>query len=94
MISSTAFDLPEHRRQILEACSRQSMLPVRMEDLPASGDEAAAASIRLVDEADVYIGIFAHRYGYVPETNNPEQISITEMEYDRAVERGIERLIL
>jgi len=93
MISSTARDLPEHRKQIVEACSRQSMLPLRMEDLPASSDEAAAASIKLVEDADVFIGVFAHRYGYVPKANNPEQISITEMEYNRAVERGIERLI-
>jgi tetratricopeptide (TPR) repeat protein len=47
----------------------------------------------MVDEADIYLGIFANRYGYVPKENNPQQISITEMEYNRAVERKIPRLI-
>lgn len=90
MVSSTARDLPEHREQVKEACLRQGMLPKMMEHLPASDAEAIAASLKLVDEADIYVGIFAHRYGYVPAGHD---ISITEMEYNRAVERQIPRLI-
>jgi tetratricopeptide (TPR) repeat protein len=93
MISSTARDLPEHREQIVEACLRQNMFPLRMEDLPANSDEAAEASLKMVEDADVYIGMFANRYGYVPQANNPKKISVTEMEYDRAVARKIERLV-
>lgn len=93
MVSSTARDLPEHRKEIMEACLRQSMLPLMMEHLPASDAEAISTSLKMVDEADIYLGIFAHRYGYIPKENNPLQISITEMEYRRAVERGIPRLI-
>jgi len=93
MISSTARDLPEHRKQIVEACLRQGMFPLRMEDLPANSDQAAAASLMMVEEADVYIGVLANRYGYIPKANNPNQISVTEMEYNRAVARKIERLI-
>jgi len=90
-ISSTARDLPEHRKQVLDACLRQTTTPIMMEHLPASGDDAIAVSLRMVDEAAIYLGIFAHRYGYVPKGHD---ISITEMEYDRAKERGIPRLIL
>jgi hypothetical protein len=90
MISSTARDLPEHRKEVQEACLRQGMFPVMMEQLPASDAEAIGASLRMVDEAEIYLGIFAHRYGYVPKGYD---ISITEMEYNRAVERGIPRLI-
>jgi len=93
MISSTARDLPEHRKQVVEACLRQNMFPLRMEDLPANSDEAAKASLKMVETADVYVGVFANRYGYVPKANNPAQVSVTEMEYNRAVERKIERLI-
>jgi hypothetical protein len=93
MVSSTARDLPEHRKEVLDACLRQGMLPLMMEHLPASDAEAISASLKLVDEADIYVGVFAHRYGYVPKGNNPRQISVTEMEYDRAVERNIPRLI-
>jgi tetratricopeptide (TPR) repeat protein len=93
MISSTARDLPDHRKEVMDACLRQGMFPKMMEHLPASDAEAISASLKLVDEADFYVGVFAHRYGYVPKMNNPQQISITEMEYDRAVERKIPRLI-
>src|SRR4051812_13923455 len=86
MISSTARDLPDHREQVLDACLRQGMFPVMMEYLPASDADAIAESLRMVDEADIYLGIFAHRYGYVLKGYD---ISITEMEYNRAVERGI-----
>jgi tetratricopeptide (TPR) repeat protein len=93
MISSTARDLPEHRKEVMDACQRQGMFPLMMEHLPASDAEAVSASLNLVDEADIYVGVFAHRYGYVPKENNPRQISVTEMEYDRAVKNKIPRLI-
>jgi hypothetical protein len=90
MISSTARDLPEHRKEVMDACLRQGMFPVMMEHLPASDAEAIGASLQMVDEADIYLGIFAHRYGYVPQGH---AISVTEMEYQRTVEREIPRLI-
>src|SRR2546430_2855077 len=90
MISSTARDLPEHRKEVMDACLRQGMFPQMMEHLPASDAEAIGASLKMVDEVDIYLGVFAHRYGYVPKDHD---ISITEMEYNRAVERTIPRLI-
>ncbi|HYG82581.1 MAG TPA: DUF4062 domain-containing protein, partial [Pyrinomonadaceae bacterium] len=96
MVSSTALDLPAHREEVEDACLRQSTIPKMQEHLPASGSdaesgaEAVRVSLEMVDEADIYLGVFAHRYGYVPAGHD---ISITEMEYDRAVERGITRLI-
>lgn len=90
MISSTARDLPEHRKALLDACLRQGMFPSMMEHLPASDDEAIRASLKMVDDADIYVGVFAHRYGYVPKGHS---ISVTEMEYNRAVERKVSRLI-
>jgi tetratricopeptide (TPR) repeat protein len=93
MVSSTARDLPAHRKEVMDACMRQGMFPVMMEHLPASDAEAISASLKMVDEADIYVGVFAHRYGYVPKEQNARQISVTEMEYDRAVARKIPRLI-
>lgn len=90
MISSTARDLPHYRQQAMEACVRQGMFPIMMEHLPAMDEDAISASLAMVDEAELYLGIFAHRYGYVPQGYD---LSITEMEYNRAVERGIPRLI-
>src|ERR1022692_78364 len=85
MISSTARELPDHRGQVEDACLRQGFFPVMMEHLPAA-DQAISASLRMVDSAEIYVGIIAYRYGTVPAGYD---ISITEMEYNRAVERGI-----
>ena len=90
IVSSTARDLPEHRKEVMDACLRQGMFPTMMEHLPAADADAIAESLRMVDEANIYLGVFAHRYGYVPKGY---EISITEMEYNRAVERGIPRLL-
>jgi len=93
MISSTARDLPEHRQAAMDACLGLGLQPVMMEHLPALDADAIDASLRMVEESTVYLGIFAHRYGYVPGDHNPKHISITEMEYDRAAELGRPRLL-
>jgi hypothetical protein len=90
MISSTARDLPEHRKHVMDACISQGMFPLMMEYLPATHEDALAASLKMVDEADIYIGIFAYRYGYIPAGYD---VSITEMEYQRAIERNIPVLV-
>jgi tetratricopeptide (TPR) repeat protein len=90
MISSTSVDLPEHRKEAIDACLRQGFFPIAMEHLPARDADAIRVSLEMVDKADVYIGIYAWRYGHVPEGHD---ISITEMEFNRAVERGIPILV-
>jgi hypothetical protein len=90
MISSTALDLPEHRQAVMSACLQQDMFPLMMEHLPASDARAIQVSLGMVDRADLYVGLFAFRYGHVPEG---QKLSITEMEYNRAVARKIPRLI-
>ena len=39
IISSTARDLPEHRKEVLDACMRQGMFPIMMEHLLARDDD-------------------------------------------------------
>ena len=90
MISSTSRDLPEHRQQAIDACLRQGIFPSAMEHLPARDADAIRVSLEMVDEADIYIGIYAWRYGYIPEGHD---ISITEMELNRAVECDIPILV-
>lgn len=90
MISSTVRDLPEHREQVRDACLRQDFFPSLMENWPAIDTDGVQASLAKVEKADIYVGIFGFRYGYVP---NGSDISVTEMEYDCAVKRGIPRLI-
>jgi tetratricopeptide (TPR) repeat protein len=90
MISSTAIDLPEHRREVEKACLREGIFPIGMDNLPARDADAIRVSIEMVDKADIYIGIFAWRYGHKPDGRD---ISITEMEFNRAVERKIPILV-
>jgi hypothetical protein len=84
MISSTARDLPEHRKMVEDACLRMGMFPVMMERLRASASDAVKESIRMVNEAELYVLILAHKYGSTPEDSD---ISYTEMEFNRALER-------
>ena len=74
----------------MHACIRVGLFPEMMEHLPALDADAIKASIQMVDRAHLYVGLFAHRYGHIPKEHD---ISITQMEYERAVERGIPRLI-
>src|SRR5262249_41817840 len=60
-----------------------------MEDFPATGLGATAGSLAQLDKCDVYLGVFAQRYGYV-EPGHP--CSVTEAEYDHARRRGLECL--
>jgi len=80
--SSTAIDLPEHRKQVIEACLRMGYFPVGMEHWPAQDADAETVCLREVDRADVFVGIYAFRYGWVPPAH---KVSITELEYQRAV---------
>ena len=90
MVSSTIVDLPEHRQEILKACLRQGMFPLMMEHEPASYADPIAFSLDLVNRADIYVGIYGNRYGFIPVG---QKLSLTEMEYNRAIKRGIPRLI-
>jgi hypothetical protein len=90
MISSTSLDLPEHRKQVIEACQRMDFFPEAMEHLPARDVDAIRVSLEMVDKADIYLGIFAWRYGHIPEGY---EVSITELEFERAVKRGIRILV-
>ena len=83
MISSTALDLPEHRAAVKEACVSAGVFPIGMEHLPARDASGITVSLEMVDKADIYLGIYAWRYGWVPDGKT---VSITEMEFDRAVE--------
>ena len=49
--------------------------------VPGSRRSAQRASEADVSNCDIYIGIFAWRYGHVPGEDNPENKSITELEY-------------
>jgi hypothetical protein len=89
IISSTGMDLKEYREAADEICHRVRLFPIAMEYFEAMGSGASEGSKRKVDEADVYVGIYAHRYGYIEAGYDK---SVTEIEFDHAGQRNIERL--
>ena len=56
-----------------------------METFGARPDEPTRASLSEVAECDIFVGVYAYRYGCVPPGAHA---SITEMEYERALELG------
>src|SRR5579871_1927811 len=88
-IGSTKEDLILYRQAVRDVVSGQDCQPEMMEYWPAMDATAVKLCMDKVDECAIYIGIFAHRYGYCPAGST---ISITEMEFNRATENGIPRL--
>jgi hypothetical protein len=80
-ISSTAADLSECREAVIRALNRAQHRIVAMESYTASSRTPLAKCLADVAGCDYYVGIFALRYGFVPPEENPEQRSITELEF-------------
>lgn len=83
-ISSTSIDLPEYRQVVKDAIIDLGFFPSGMENWPVSGENPVGLCRRMVNDADVFIGIYAHRYGWRPDGYDGK--SITELEYDWAGE--------
>src|SRR4029453_8265823 len=92
-VSSTYGDLKQHREQVYRALRELGHDVVAMEDYVASDQRPLDKCLADVASCDLYMGIFAHRYGYIPEQDNPEGRSITELEYRHAEAEGIPRLV-
>lgn len=92
-VSSTYLDLQEFRGKVLYHLQRLQQAVTAMEYYLADDRRPADKCIADVQACDIYVGIFAWRYGTVPDENNPNKLSITEMEYYAAREKGIPCLI-
>jgi hypothetical protein len=64
-----------------------------MEHYVATDERPADKCITDVKKSDLYIGLFAWRYGYVPPNDNPQKRSVTELEYRAAEDEKKPRLI-
>jgi WD40 repeat protein len=85
-LSSTFEDLKEYRLAVFGALERAGLDVERMEGYTASDERPLDLCLRGVARADIYVGLFAWRYGYIPPAahGNPEGQSITELEYRHA----------
>lgn len=90
-VSSTFKDLEEHRKAVLNSIRQLGAIDVAMEHFGARDERPLSECLRLVtEETDVFVGIYAHRYGYIPKG---ETISISEAEYNAAGAAKLPRLI-
>jgi O-acetyl-ADP-ribose deacetylase (regulator of RNase III) len=92
-ISSTFEDLEDYRKRVYRQLRRVRHDVIAMEDYVAQDERSLPNCLADISECDLYVGLFAWRYGYIPEDNNPRRLSITELEYRHAVAEGKECLV-
>jgi hypothetical protein len=89
--------LKEYRESVYDALRKVKVDAIAMEDYVAKDQRPLQNCLEDVASCDIYVGIFAWRYGYIPtdnnKDNNPNNLSITELEYRKAKEKGIPCLI-
>jgi hypothetical protein len=93
-ISSVQKELAEERLAVKAFIENDPLLGrffsvFLFEDLPASDRRADAVYLAEVDRCALYIGLFGNDYG----NEDPEGLSPTEREFDRATVQGKPRLI-
>lgn len=89
-ISSTAADLAEYRKSVMTTLRRQGHEYLAMEDYTASEQVPLQRCLEDVARSELYIGLFAWRYGFIPPG---EAASITELEYRHALRKRIPVLL-
>ncbi|HED64819.1 MAG TPA: DUF4062 domain-containing protein [Planctomycetes bacterium] len=87
-LSSTYLDNRRRREMVADAVERAGFHALRMERWTADERGTKSVCLERVAQADVFVGILAWRYGWIPRG---EQRSITELEYDAA--EGMDRLM-
>jgi len=84
-ISSTFEDLKDHREAVYKTLRQWGQDVISMEDDVASDARPLDQCLENIFRCDVYIGLFAWRYGYVPPG---QEKSITQLEYECARQAG------
>lgn len=85
-LSSTFEDLKAHRDAVYRTLRQIRCDVVSMEDYVASGQRPLDKCLDDVAGCDAYVGLFAWRYGFVPEG---QQHAITELEWRQAEREGL-----
>ncbi|NUO80220.1 DUF4062 domain-containing protein [candidate division KSB1 bacterium] len=80
-LSSTYLDLKDYRQAAIEVVNRYQCVPLAMEFFGALPEEPAKVCDKEVTACDIFVGIYAHRFGFVPKGKKK---SITQQEYELA----------
>ena len=85
-VSSTFEDLKDHRAHVIRVLRGGGIHVDPMEDWGASASEPKHFSVARLHGCDLCVLLVARRRGYLPPGSNR---SITQMEYDEAIKRGL-----
>jgi len=88
-ISSTYLDLKEYRQTAIDIVNRYECVPLAMEHFMSQPKEPEEVCENEIGECDIFVGIYAHRFGFCPEGGKK---SITQLEYELAGRLGKECL--
>jgi len=89
-VSSTFEDLKDHRAYVVKYLRKAGIFVDPMEDWTAESDEPKQFSRERLDGCDFCVLLVALRRGYVPKG---ESRSITQLEYQAALDAGIDVLV-
>lgn len=92
-LSATYQDLKEHRDAVYRILRMLRHDVISMEDYVAADTYPLHKCLADVAASDVYVGLLGWRYGYIPDQENPDRKSITELEYRQAGQSGLPRLM-
>jgi len=86
-ISSTFADLLTLRAALIKSIKANGLTEVAMENDSAKLLDVIDSSLQMVRDGAAYIGIISKRYGQIPKcpTRNPNNVSITELEFNEAL---------
>ena len=100
-LSSTYEDLKEYRQAVFEDSRKNGYEVIAMEEYVATDSRPVEKCLKDIHErADIYVGIFGFRYGYVPPGEHVREcqytaqhddwqgLSITELEFRYAKEEA------
>ena len=87
-VSCTFFDLREYREKATNVLRQMGHDDMAIEYFVAEESRPLERSLADVAACDLFIGIIAWRYGWIPSENNPKSLSIVEMEYRHAKTLG------
>lgn len=88
-VSSTSLDLWEYRQAAREVINSYKGVPLAMEYFYGNRDNPEILCEKEVSECDIFIGIYAHRYGSEPPGKDK---SFTQIEYELAKKKSKECL--
>lgn len=86
-LSSTLNDLENERKAIKEVLSGDCIV---RESYTATESDLVESCLEDVSACEIYLGVIGLRYGFVPKG---ETKSITHLEYQRAKDRGLRRIV-